>query len=950
MKFYLGLGFYLVGFLFCALGGASDASAAAKPNVVVIVADDARYSDFGFSAALNHITPFVQTPNIDALAQQGVVGSQFYTTDSLCAPSRAGFLTGLWPQRFGFEDNLANTIAAAGTEGLPANQITIAQRLKSLGYSTGIVGKWHVGFVDGVNRPLDKGFDEFYGLLGGGRDYWTQPTLEQGIWKNNQFYESQYRTEGDHSRYDPVNGRYVTDAFGEEAASFVNRHANDANPFFLYVPFTGPHEPWEAKQSDLDRFANISDPTNRYIAAMTYALDRATGDVLNAIHNNGLDDNTIVVFTNDNGAVSYLGNSPFQGNKGSTYEGGIRVPFAIRGPGLQPGVNNSVMTGLDLLPTIVKAAGGDITQFAHDGKDIMPQLTGQATDDPNEVHAWRVFEAYAIRKGDYKLEIAFAPGSPGPWVHNIRLDPAENVYLTVGQYPTLWADMYRELTKWEVQLEKPKWGAIGAMDRNTFDRFVFRNNLAATTNWSTASAWLEGGTTNIKTMRPDDAYANGIFEFTVRNDASYTANNDMHRITRTTFMLNELRLTGDFNGLAGQQGNLTGNAVLFVKNLSGQLPRIRLDATSSGTSAKFGFQVNNELQLYNDLEITGNGTQNFLINGRICDYYEPLQPSVFSPHNVRKTGSSAVTLAGNNTFTGSLTVAGGEVALSGANAAINGASSISVEDGAKFSLHNGLVKTPALSIQPNGSFVVDGGRLETKTITGNLLINGGTFAPGLSTAISTISNNFTLNAGIVQFEIGGINPGTGFDQLQVGGSASIAGGLQVLFTSGFVPSIYQTFDILTAGNVLGSFVTNTLPTLPNGLSWHVIYSMHGISLAVGPPGQSNSVNPIGDFNLDGVVNSADYTVWRDSVGSTTLFAADANGDHIVDSLDYNIWKAHFGESFSFGNGGAALTNGGVPEPPCVLLAAISAIICKCEDDLARRVRKRSARSIDLSNV
>lgn len=941
MKSILGLGLYLVGGLLCAVGGGSAVWGAAKPNVIVILADDAAYSDFGFSAALNNRPTQVDTPNLDALAQQSVIASSYYTPVSICGPTRAGILTGQYPQRFGYEDNPANFINS--TQGLPADKLTIAQRLKPLGYTTGVIGKWHVGDTDGVNRPGDKGFDESYVSLGGTRDYSYDSTPQGGIWKNNQFYEAQYRVEGDHSRYDPVRGRYVTDAFGEEATAFVNRHAQDQNPFFLYVSFTAPHVPLQAKQSDLDHFANIADPTARTIAAMNYATDRAVGDVLNALSANGIDDNTIVIFSNDNGAPYDVLNPPYKGFKGSAWEGGTRVPYLIKGPGLQHSVYNAPISGYDLLPTIVAAAGGDISQFEHDGTNVMPFLKGEATDDPNRPYIMRLQGAWEIREGDWKVVLP-TTGAAGPHLFNIKNDPGENVFGLYLQYPQIYAKLQRDFTDWEARMAKPKWGAIGALDKNTFDRFVFRNNLAATTNWSAANSWLEGGTNNIKTAQVNDAYANGIFEFTVRNDADYTANNDMKRMSQKTFMLNELRLTGNFSGASAHQGNITGNAVLFVTNLSGGLPTIRLDATASGTPAGFKFRIDNELQLLNDLEITGNGTQNFQINGRIRDYFEPSDPNVISPHGVRKSGSSLVTLTNNNTFTGALTVAGGEVALGDPAAAINGASSIAVKNGAKFSLHSGLVKTPSLDIESGGQFLVDGGRLETKTITGDLAVNGGTFAPGLGTAISTISNNLLMTSGILQLDLGGAAPGTGFDQLLVGGSASIAGALQVQLTSGFVPTLYQTFDILMANDLTGVFSINSLPTLPNGLAWRVLYSTHSISLAVRPPGQSNVINPVGDYNLDGVVNAADYTVWRDSVGSTTYFAADGNGDHIINELDYNIWKAHFGESYMFG--GAALTNQSVPEPHSCWIAAITAIICKCEDNLSRRARKRSTRAID----
>jgi autotransporter-associated beta strand protein len=897
----LGLGLNLAGLCLCALGCAAAAQAATKPNVVVIVADDASFNNFGFSSAVHGGTQIGETPNLDALASQSTVLKQGYVAASLCSVSRAGLLTGQYPQRLGFENNLANanhagTLQNSGLKGLNDQQTTIAQRLKGLGYSTGAVGKWHLGYADNYNLPLDTGFDEFFGFWGGDRQYFQSCCDASSMRRGDVNVEAQWRTEGDHSKYDPVKGRYTTDAFGEEAVSFINNHAADANPFFLYVAFNTVHTPWDAKQSDLNHFASIADANDRMQAAMTYAMDREVGNIMSSLTNNAVDDNTIVMFMSDNGPISTMQkySQPLTGWKGTNFEGGIRVPFLIKAPGVAPGIYDSPVTALDIAPTLYAAAGGDVSQIASDGYDVLPYLKGEATDDPNQVRFWRNFDSYAVRRGDWKLTLAYQ-GAPARWLFNVKQNPNENVYLQ-GVHPEIVADLARDLTNWEAQLEKPKWGDVGADDQNTFDHFVFRNKLAASTNWSAANAWQQGGTSNNKTMKPADAYANGVFEFTVRNDANYPATNDMRRMSRETFMLNQLRLTGDFNGGSNRQGAINGNALLFVKNLAGELPQIRLDATSNSTSASFAFQVNNELQLLHDLEITGNGTEQFVISGRIRDYYEPLQASVTESHNVRKTGSSVVTLTGNNTFAGTLTVANGKIVLDGPTSAIDGASSITVENGGSFSLNNGLVKTPALTVGPGGSFVVRGGRLETKTIIGDLVMNGGTFAPGLGTAVSTVSDDFVNTIGLLQLEIGGASPGTGYDQLLIGGTAAVGGGLQIMLVDSFVPSPYQTFGIITAGEVTGIFTNHSLPVLPGGLAWQVNYTTVGISLTVRPPDGTSAISPTGDYNHDGTVDASDYTVWRDSLGSTTRLSADGNGDQVVDQLDYSVWKLNMGRS------------------------------------------------------
>jgi autotransporter-associated beta strand protein len=992
MQCHFGQLVRLAGVYVCILNAAAASFAASKPNIIMILSDDAAYRDFGFSAALTNGTTQNQTPNLDALAQSGLIASQMYSAQTVCSTARAGLLAGLHPQKFGYEDNI-NETDPNSTQGLVPEQVTIAQRLKSLGYSTGMVGKWHLGNLQGYNRPLDKGFDEFFGLIGGSRDYAYDANFGRAIWKDNQYYENQYRTEGDVSKYDPVRGRYVTDAFGEEAVSFINRHAGEENPFFLYLSMTAPHTPYQAKQVDLDRFSHISDPERRTIAAMVYAMDRSIGEVMGSLAANNIDEDTIVIFANDQGSPSWRLNPPFKGFKGTLWEGAIRVPFTIKGPGIQPGVYDSPLTFYDILPTLVSAGGGDISEFEHDGYDVMRNLKGETTDDPHEVLYWRGFDAFAVRKGDWKLTKPIV-NNPDfiSWLFNIKTDPGENVFVQAA-HPDIVADLTRELTAWETTLAKPKWGGLGTQNQNEFDHFVFRGDVASTSNWSAASNWKQAGTNNNATLKRADAYANAILEFGVRNDADYTATNDMKRMSNTTFMLNQLKFTGDFNGLASRQALINGNALLFVKNLSGQSPRITLGATASAGSPSYTFRLDNELQLFHDLEITGDGTQTFVIGGNIRDYYEPQQPNITTPHSVRKTGTSKVTLRGNNSFAGSLIVAGGEVALAGSTAAINGASSILVQSGATFNLQEGLVKTPELSVHPNGAFAVNGGRLETRTVFGDLIVNQGTFAPGLSIAVSTISDTFALNGGRLQIDLGGANPGTGFDQLQVGGTAIIAGGLQVQLAPGFTPVLYQSFEILTAAELIGTFSSYSLPALPGGMGWRAVYTTSGISLSVRPPGDTNTTFSTGDYNFNGVVDAGDYTVWRNTLGSTTDFSADGNGDHVIDQLDYDVWKTHRGQVFSgmagdfnlngavdyddyniwvkslestvavadfntwrqnllisLANGGAsyegASITGNVPELNCLVIALIGILVGTFDNDLARRMRKHGNRTLD----
>lgn len=853
---------------------------APQPNIVIILSDDAGYNSYGFTAAMNHRPTTAETPNLDALAQQSVILRQGYVTGPLCGTSRAGLLTGQYQQRYGVEENLGVFVPSNPTWGLTSDQKTIAERLKPLGYTTGLIGKWHSGYLEGLNRPNDKGFDEFYGIVGGHRTYFTETnfSLDRGIWKNNQYYETQYRTEGDPTKYEPGKGRYVTDAWGEEAVNFINNHAHDANPFFLYLSYTAPHTPNDqycAKQADWDRFADVSDPNARALAAMQYGMDRSIGEVIDSLEANHIDDNTIIVFMNDNGAPALNGdNSPWRGRKGSVWEAGIRVPFFIKAPGLTPGIYDGPVTGFDILPTLVKAGGGDISQIPTDGYDVMPALAGTDTDTSHEMMFWRSFDAWAVRMGDWKLTTRHtASGGPNvPYLHNLATDPGELTAVNPA-HRDVEAELFAALAHWEAAMAKPRWGLLSTDNQNQFDHFLFRNDLAAATNWSAASAWKNAGKMVNATMTRGDAYANGVVEFTVRNDADYSATNDMVRMSQQTFMLNQLQMTGNFTGAASHQGTINGNNLLFVRSLSGQLPRIRLDATASGTPATFAFQFQSEVQLLDDLEITGDGTQDFVIAGRIRDFYVPTAPAsvvnlITTPHNVRKLGTSKVTLTGNNTFGGTLTIDGGELAVNGAAAAIDGAASIIIQSGGRLALHDGMIKTPALVAASGSEFQFDGGTLKTTNMTGSLANTGGTFEPGMSTAICSISQNFSQSSGTLQIELGGTNAGTGFDKLQVGGSASLAGKLEVQLVNGFNPSLGQSFQFLTSGGVSGKFHQIVLPALSDGLSWQVIYRNNGVTLTVGSSGQPPVVSPIGDDNRDGMVDAAKYRERRNSRGST----------------------------------------------------------------------------------
>ena len=305
--------------LLCAAAGAADAAAAdSRPNIVYIIADDLGYADIGAQG----LSKDVKTPNIDAIAKAGVRFTSGYVSCPVCAPTRAGLLTGRYQQRFGFEFNPGPK--AADTFGLPADQVTLAEALKDAGYATGMVGKWHLGTRPEMH-PNERGFDEFYGFLGGAHDYNKAGKGTNALLRNRE----PVRLTG-----------YLTDAFGREASAFVDRHggaraqAGDAGkPFFLYLTFNAVHTPMQSPKRYLERFPDVKNKQRRTMLAMLSAMDDAVGQVTAALAKHGQDGNTLIVFHADNGGPTKGNgslNTPLSGFKGGVREGGISVPFLMR--------------------------------------------------------------------------------------------------------------------------------------------------------------------------------------------------------------------------------------------------------------------------------------------------------------------------------------------------------------------------------------------------------------------------------------------------------------------------------------------------------------------------------------------------------------------------------------------------------------------------------------------
>ncbi len=417
-----------------------------KPNIVLLFADDAGYADFGFHGSKTMITP-----NLDKLAKQGVRFKQGYVSDPTCGPSRAGIITGRYQQRFGFTENnvpgfMSEVSAADGEEmGLPVEEKTIGDYLQKAGYKTAFFGKWHVGGADQFH-PNKRGFDEFYGFRGGARSYFEYP---------NEPRDPLNKMERNFKNYEEPK-KYLTDQLADETIAFIEKNKNQ--PFFAFVSFNAVHTPMDATEEDLKKFPQL-EGNRKIVAAMTLALDRACGKILDRLEALGLAENTIVVFTNDNGGPTdknASSNYPLSGTKSNHLEGGIRVPFLMRWPGkITPNTTyNYPVSTLDLLPTFVESGGGNLDDVTNlDGVNLMPYIMGEKMERPHQRLFWKKQARAALREGDWKL-IRY-PDRPAE-LYNIADDEREMNNLA-ELYPERVKKMYKMIFRWESTLERPRW-------------------------------------------------------------------------------------------------------------------------------------------------------------------------------------------------------------------------------------------------------------------------------------------------------------------------------------------------------------------------------------------------------------------------------------------------------------------------------------------------------------
>ena len=439
------------------------------PNIILIVADDLGYNDIStFGGGVGGM----QTPGIDQLAAEGAVFTQSYSGASTCAPSRAMMMTGRYPTRTGFEftptpAGMAKIVGAVSAtmdsglppgvydealeesqppyerKGLPASEVTIAETLRAKGYYTAHIGKWHLGRQNGM-APHEQGFDDSLLMQSGLYLPEDDPNvvnaklsfdpIDKFLWAGMGFSAS-YNS-GDADKFKP--GGYLTDYWTDESIKVIKSNKN--RPFFLYLAHWGPHTPLQATREDYDALSDIEPHRKRVYAGMIRAVDRSVARILETLEAEGIADNTMVVFTSDNGGAGYIGipdvNSPFRGWKITMFEGGLRVPMFVKWPArITAGTSvDTPVAHIDMMPTLAAAAGAPLPEgVVIDGANLLPLATSEGVESWNrETLFWQNGHYQVVRHGDWKLQINDRPTDGlQKWLYNLADDPTEQRNLAV---------------------------------------------------------------------------------------------------------------------------------------------------------------------------------------------------------------------------------------------------------------------------------------------------------------------------------------------------------------------------------------------------------------------------------------------------------------------------------------------------------------------------------------
>ena len=430
-----------------------------RPNILVILCDDLGYSDVGFNGAKD-----IVTPEIDKLAFGGTIMTSGYVSHPFCGPSRAALMTGKYPHTFGSQFNLpANSEVTVG-KGISLKETFLSKVLQEAGYYTGAIGKWHLG-PEPDYHPNKRGFDYFYGFLGGGHNYFPEQytaayNKQKALGKEVIF--DYLKPLEDNGKIVENPTEYLTDELSHKAVEFVRSASEKENPFFLYLAYNAPHVPLEAKTEDLEKFEHIKDEKRRTYAAMVYAVDRGVGEVVAALKKKGEYENTLIVFLSDNGGKLTEGatNFPLREGKGSTCEGGYRVPMIFHWPGKVAGGKTFPypVSALDFYPTFAKLAQAELPAGKElHGKDIWPTFSqGKNPRKGEMIYVLRHREGYSdvgVRQDQWKA----LKTNENSWkLFNIEEDLGEQTDLS-DNYPEQLAKMVSEAEKWSKTHTEPQW-------------------------------------------------------------------------------------------------------------------------------------------------------------------------------------------------------------------------------------------------------------------------------------------------------------------------------------------------------------------------------------------------------------------------------------------------------------------------------------------------------------
>lgn len=423
----------------CAFLGSARGGEKRKPNVIIILADDQGNADAGFQPH----GAFVRTPNLDRLAQRGVVCSNGYASSSMCTPSRAGLLTGKYPSRLGMYD------VGDALVGFPRGEELMPEYFKKAGYATALIGKWHLGGeLEDYNYPLNKGFDRFWGFLDSTHDYWKADTGSSLIYGHEAFspiYDQREEVE----KID-----YLTRDITRKSVEFIE--ANKDKPFFLYVAYNAAHVPLQVPKDVYDKYgATGYGEKAKVTRAIMEVLDEGVGGIARVLETLGLTKDTIVIYSSDNGGGEPDGqlNGEMRGGKFTFWEGGIRVPTIVSWPGHLPEgeVYRQPVINIDFLPTVLAAAGIS-PQAGVEGVDLLPFFRGETKGAPHESLHWSLATAkkdFAIRSGDWKL----VRTGGGNGLFNLQEDPSEERDVS-REHPDVLARLWDQHLAWTAKNQK----------------------------------------------------------------------------------------------------------------------------------------------------------------------------------------------------------------------------------------------------------------------------------------------------------------------------------------------------------------------------------------------------------------------------------------------------------------------------------------------------------------